>query len=274
MVDGPKEAAESTIALAVIDFDPGRRTVARTGWTAVGASHVVVTRISLPVARVSGMCGRYATTKSALDLSDLFGAFDETDGELAPDYNLAPTDPTPIVRVNESRRALSIARWGLIPSWADSPRVGARMINARAETVATAKAFASSFQGRRCLVPVDGWFEWLEKSPFFMTIPDGFAFGGLWTENRYGLSCTIVTTAAQGQLTKVHSRMPLLVQPDRWEEWLSAPADPALLTQADADYIANIEIRPVGPAVGNVRNDGPDLIIRLSNDLAEQESLF
>lgn len=220
------------------------------------------------------MCGRYATTKSAVDLSQLFSAFDESDGELAPDYNLAPTDPTPIVRTCESRRTLNIARWGLIPGWADSPRVGARMINARSETVATAKAFAPSFQGRRCLVPVDGWFEWFEKSPFFMTLPEGFAFGGLWTENRHGLSCTIVTTAAMGELTRVHDRMPLLIQPERWEEWLTAPADPALLTQADLEYINAIEIRPVGVAVGNVRNDGPELIVRQAKDPAEQESLF
>jgi putative SOS response-associated peptidase YedK len=220
------------------------------------------------------MCGRYATTKSAVDLSQLFFAFDETDGELAPDYNLAPTDPTPIVRVAAARRTLNIARWGLIPGWADSPRVGARMINARAETVTTAKAFASSFQGRRCLVPVDGWFEWFEKNPFFMTVPDGFAFGGLWTENRHGLSCTIITTAAVGPLTRVHNRMPLLVQPGRWDEWLSAPADPALLVQADADYIDAIEIRPVGAAVGNIRNDGPALIAAVGSAPTGQESLF
>jgi putative SOS response-associated peptidase YedK len=217
------------------------------------------------------MCGRYATTRSSVDLSQLFAAFDETDGELAPDYNVAPTDPTPIVRVSEAPqgRALSVARWGLVPSWADSPRVGARMINARAETVATARAFASSFQGRRCLVPVDGWFEWLERKPFYMTVPDGFAFGGLWTRNRHGLSCAIVTTAAMGRLTEVHSRMPLLIQPERWEEWLSAPADPALLTQASLSYINAIEVRPVGAAIGNVRNDGPSLIEPLG-----QESLF
>jgi putative SOS response-associated peptidase YedK len=276
-VDGPTETAESTIALAVIDFDPGRRTVARTGWVAVGAVHglgradFVVTRISLPVARVWSMCGRYATTRSSPDLSQLFSAFDETGGELEPDYNVAPTDPTPIVRVSETlqRRALTVARWGLIPSWADSPRVGVRMINARAETVATARAFASSFQGRRCLVPVDGWFEWLERKPFYMTVPDGLAFGGLWTQNRFGISCAIVTTAAMGRLTKVHSRMPLLVQPERWEEWLSAPADPALLTQASLGYINAIELRPVGAAIGNVRNDGPSLI-----EPVEQESLF
>lgn len=209
------------------------------------------------------MCGRYATTRTAVDLSNLFAAFDETDGGLAPDYNLAPTDPTPIVRVNE-RRVLSVARWGLVPHWADSPRAGARMINARAETVETSRAFGPSFKNKRCLVPADGWFEWVVldgvKRPHFMTAPEGFAFAGLWLESRFGLSCSIITTAAVGDLTRVHDRMPLLLRPDRWEEWLSAPADPGLLTPPPLDYIASIEIRPVGPAVGNVRNDGPELV--------------
>ncbi len=209
------------------------------------------------------MCGRYATTRSAADLSALFAAFDETGGELAPDYNLAPTDPAPIVRVTD-RRVLSVARWGLLPSWADGPRAGARMINARSETVQTAKAYGPSFKTKRCLMPADGWFEWVtrdgRKSPHFMTVPEGFAFAGLWAEGRFGLSCTILTTPALLGLAEIHDRMPLLIQPDRWEEWLTAPADPGLLVPPPRDYIASIEVRPVGPAVGNVRNDGPELL--------------
>src|SRR5258705_11625448 len=101
-----------------------------------------------------GMCGRYATTRSNLDLSALFEASDEIDG-LEPDYNVAPTDPVPVVRVSASAggRVLSSARWGLVPAWAKDAKVGARMINARAETVSTSNAFAQSFVKRRCLVP-------------------------------------------------------------------------------------------------------------------------
>ncbi len=221
------------------------------------------------------MCGRYATTRTAPDLSALFSAFDETEEQLAPDYNLAPTDPAPMVRISEAAggRVLSVARWGLLPSWAESPRAGARMINARAETLATARAFARPFAGRRCLVPADGWFEWVERKPFYMTRPEGFAFAGLWESNRHGLSCTIVTTAATGQLQRVHHRMPLLLEPERWQEWLAGPAEPGLLAPTDPAYVAAIEIRPVGVAVGNVRNDGPDLIARLGGP-PEQESLF
>jgi len=225
------------------------------------------------------MCGRYATTRSADDLAKLFAAFDETEGALAPDYNLAPTDPAPIVRVSESRgdRVISVARWGLLPVWADNPRVGARMINARAETVATAKAYAVSFKEKRCLVPADGWFEWATidggKRPHFMTLPEGFAFAGLWAAGRFGLSCSIITTAAVGELTRIHDRMPLLLESDRWTEWLAAPAAEALLTPPPLDYVASIEIRPVGPAVGNVRNDGPELIARVAGP-DQLESLF
>lgn len=220
------------------------------------------------------MCGRYATSRSSVDLSQLFSAFDETEESLAPDYNLAPTDPAPIVRISSAeRRVLSVARWGLVPSWAESPKVGARMINARAETVATARAFAPSFAGRRCLVPADGWFEWVEKKPFYMTLPGGFAFAGLWIGGKYGLSCSIITTPAVGELTGVHHRMPLLLEQDRWEEWLSAPADPALLRLTDPGYVSTIEIRPVGLAVGNVRNDGPELIAAVAPKV-ELETLF
>src|SRR5262245_1142666 len=102
------------------------------------------------------MCGRYATTRSTTDLAALFEAVDETGDALGPDYNVAPTDPVPIVRVTSAgHRAVTAARWGLVPAWAKDPRGGARMINARVERVADAPAFARSFARRRCLVPAD-----------------------------------------------------------------------------------------------------------------------
>src|SRR5690349_18997031 len=113
------------------------------------------------------MCGRYASTRSSTDLATLFDALDTTDEALVPDYNLAPTDPAPIVRVSASAgaRVLAVARWGLVPAWSADGRGGARMINARAETVATSRAFAPSFERRRCLVPADGWYEWARTGP-------------------------------------------------------------------------------------------------------------
>ena len=225
------------------------------------------------------MCGRYATSRSNVDLSALFEAADETDG-LEPDYNVAPTDPVPIVRISASAggRVLSAVRWGLVPAWAKDPKVGARMINARAETVATSSAFSASFARRRCLVPADGWYEWVRgpeksKQPYFMTLGDDepCVFAGVWSvwgkdEGRL-LTCSIITTPAVDDLALIHDRMPLLLPRDRWDAWLSAPADrepdPALLAPPPSSHVARLELRPVGARVGDVRNDGPDLVAKV-----------
>lgn len=222
------------------------------------------------------MCGRYATTRNSAELSALFEAVDETDGLILADYNVAPTDPVPIVRISQRHTApvLSPARWGFVPPWARDPRVGARMINARAETVATSSAYASAFARRRCLVPADGWYEWLRtgrsKQPYFMTAADGspLALAGIWTVWGAGddrrLTCSVITTPAVGDLALIHDRMPLVLPAERWSAWLSAPtADSTLLAPTPPRVVAGLELRPVGPGVGDVRNDGPELIVRV-----------
>ncbi|GAA4592764.1 putative SOS response-associated peptidase YedK [Actinoplanes octamycinicus] len=216
------------------------------------------------------MCGRYATTRSNADLSQFFEAVDLTE-ELRPSWNVAPTDPVPLIRESSSHaaRVLDTARWGLVPPWAADPRQGSRMINARAETVATSKAFALSFARRRCLVPADGWFEWVRdgkrKQAFYMTPADGspLAFAGIWSA--WGpdsmLTCSVITTAARGGLARIHDRMPLILPAARWADWLAGGGDPEpLLRPLDEAALAAIEVRPVGPAVGNVRNNGPELL--------------
>ena len=218
------------------------------------------------------MCGRYATTRSAADLSDFFEAYDDT-VSLAADWNVAPTDPVPVVRMSQRRgeRVLATARWGLVPHWATDTRRAAGMINARAETVATSPAFAPSFARRRCLVPADGWYEWTRqgaaKQARFMTPRDGsvLAFAGLWSAWGSGdeplITCSVLTTAALGALATVHDRMPLILPAGRWQPWLAGGGDPAeLLAPADAEVLDGIAIRPVGAAVGNVRNNGPELV--------------
>jgi putative SOS response-associated peptidase YedK len=223
------------------------------------------------------MCGRYATTRSSADLSALFDADDETDDGLAPDYNVAPTDPVPIVRISRSAgaRVLTRVKWGLVPAYAKDTRGGARMINARAETVMKSGAFSPSFAKRRCLVPADGWYEWQrrgpkEKQPYFMTDPDGdvLAFAGLWAVWGRGddrvLSCCVLTAAALGDLALVHDRMPLLLPKASWDDWLAAgPSDAERLLTPSAELVERLEIRPVGALVGDVRNDGPSLIGRV-----------
>jgi putative SOS response-associated peptidase YedK len=226
------------------------------------------------------MCGRYATTRSDADLSLLFDAVNVTEG-LGPSWNVAPTDPVPLVRISQRQggRVLDTARWGLVPPWSPDLRGGARMINARAETVATSPAFAPSFAKRRCLVPADGWFEWVRagkgKQAYYMTPLAGsrldgapLAFAGIWTMWKETLTCSVITTAALGGLTEVHDRMPLILPPERWAEWLAEPAggenpakDPsALLQPMTPAELEAIEVRPVRPEVGNVRNNGPELI--------------
>jgi putative SOS response-associated peptidase YedK len=217
------------------------------------------------------MCGRYATTRSEADLSDLFDAVDVTEG-LGPSWNVAPTDPVPLVRVSASqdgRRVLDTARWGLVPPWATDLRGSAKMINARAETVASSPAFAPSFARRRCLVPADGWFEWVrtgkQRQAFYLTPADGsaLAFAGIWSP--WGpeklRTCSVLTTAARGDLARVHDRMPLILAPDRWADWLAGGGDAEeLLRPMTERELAAIEVRPVGAAVGNVRNNGPHLL--------------
>jgi putative SOS response-associated peptidase YedK len=222
------------------------------------------------------MCGRYATTKSAADLSTLFEAYDDTGGSLASRWNVAPTDPVPLVRMSRRRggRVLGIARWGLVPPWSQDPRGAARMINARVETVATSAAYAPSFARRRCLVPADGWYEWARrgaaKQAYFMTPRDGslLAFAGLWSVWGGGpeplMTCSVLTTAALGDLAHVHDRMPLALPPGRWAGWLAGDGDDdAMLPAPDHELMSGIEVRPVGPAVGDVRHDGPDLVERV-----------
>jgi putative SOS response-associated peptidase YedK len=201
-------------------------------------------------------------------------------------------DPVPIVRMSASAggRVLSVARWGLIPPWATDRRVGARMINARSETVATTKAFAKPFASRRCLIPATGWYEFApapvtapaktRKQPYFMTPYEGapVVFAGLWSvwgePDERMLTCSIVTTGALGDLRAVHDRMPLFLAPDRWQAWLSATRDlDALLRPPSPAEIAALEIRPVGTAVGDVRNDGPGLIARKDETSIEPVNL-
>jgi putative SOS response-associated peptidase YedK len=234
------------------------------------------------------MCGRYASTRSSTDLATLFDALDTTDEALVPDYNLAPTDPAPIVRVSASAgaRVLAVARWGLVPAWSADARGGARMINARAETVATSRAFASSFERRRCLVPADGWYEWAReagrKQPYFMTRGDEqpLVFGGIWstwgTQSAQLLTFSVITLPAAGELTRVHDRMPLVLAPDLWSAWLSDAEPLGLLRPPAEDYAAGIELRKVSNAVSDVRNDGPDLIAAIteSADQSIMETLF
>jgi putative SOS response-associated peptidase YedK len=238
------------------------------------------------------MCGRYASTRSPDELTLVFDALDGTAGEVPPpDYNVAPTKPVYAVRSRDTSRRLDVLTWGLVPSWAKDRTIGSRLLNARAETLGDKPAFRSAFARRRCLIPADGWYEWAPREhgpgrqPYYLTPADGsvLAFAGLWevwgtAEDRL-LTCTVVTTASQGALTDVHDRMPLVLPPDRWATWLGegperSPAD--LLAPTPAEMVGALEIRPVGPEVGNVRNNGADLVTARydAGDVASTTTLF
>ncbi|HEX6077786.1 MAG TPA: SOS response-associated peptidase [Micromonosporaceae bacterium] len=222
------------------------------------------------------MCGRYASLRGARDLATMFDASDAmVEESLAASYNVAPTDPVYVIRSGSGaagQRVVSVARWGLLPPWVTDVRAGARMINARAETVRTSRAYRGPFESRRCLVPADGWYEWLRqpnsgaKQAYYLTPCDGdvLAFAGLW--QLWGpdrlLTTTVLTTRAVGDLATIHERMPLVLPADRWAMWLrGGPLEAAgLLEPSGEGWVSRIELRRVGPAVGNVRNNSPALI--------------
>lgn len=208
-----------------------------------------------------------------------YEAVDGTDGAApGPDYNVAPTDPVLTVRTRagDGQRVVSVARWGLVPSWAADRRGAAGRINARAETVADAPSFRSAFARRRCLVPADGWYEWVRtgsaRQVYFMTPYDGggLAFAGLW--EAWGdpplLTVTILTAPAVGPLAAVHHRMPLVLPREWYAGWLDGthPEPERLLAPTPAALVAGLEVRPVGSRVGAVSSAGPDLVRRQEPD--------
>ena len=175
----------------------------------------------------------------------------------------------------EDRRAITAFRWGLIPHWADGPKAGSRMFNARAETLTVSPAFRDAFRRKRCLVPVDLFYEWrrdgTRRQPFAIEREDGrpLVLAGLWsgwrdvTEDRVVRTFTIVTTGPNEQMTDLHDRMPVVIPDDAWDRWLDPSADPGELVGLfePTDDVA-LRIQSVSPLVNNVRNDGPELVAR------------
>ena len=223
------------------------------------------------------MCGRFASTSPPGALASYFGAEApaDPDSEATPDYNVAPTRDVATVRVRERIRRLDYLRWGLVPRWAKDLRIGSKMINARAETIATKNAYRSAFKRRRCLVAADGFYEWRRlddktKQPMYIHRADGdpLAFAGLherWTDAE-GLreihTCTIITTTPNDMMAPIHDRMPVLLAPRDWERWLD-PANedvdelqPLLIPAPDELLTAYA----VSTEVNNVRNNHADLI--------------
>lgn len=180
------------------------------------------------------MCGRYSLTKPIKTLKEHFQAI-----AVAMDhdkrYNIAPSQSVPIVIAREQGREIHVMRWGLIPSWAKDPEIGHRLINARAETVHEKPSFRSSFRKRRCLVPTNGFYEWQVrdkgKVPQYIRLRTGelFAFAGLWSEWDSGKEIlrtfTIITTGANRELESIHHRMPVILLPEHYDDWMAAKSE-------------------------------------------------
>jgi putative SOS response-associated peptidase YedK len=243
------------------------------------------------------MCGRFAVTTDPVLLAEKIKAIDEATAAAAttgPNYNVAPTTmiSTVVKRHSEpddeSTRRVRLMRWGLVPPWAKTGGDGAPdtkgplLINARAEKVTSSPAFRAAAKHKRCLVPMDGWYEWrpngeradakkAPKTPFYMYADDGdlLFMAGLWSTWRPEtassgagplMSCTIITTDAAGPLADIHDRMPLTISAADWDRWLDPDAviDEGLLRgHGDLDRIA---IRQVSTLVNSIRNNGPELI--------------
>jgi putative SOS response-associated peptidase YedK len=216
------------------------------------------------------MCGRYVIISAPEVIGALFGC--EETPDFPPRYNVAPTEPVPIVRQERERRHFALVRWGLIPSWVKDPRAFPLLINVRGESVLDKPAFRAAMRYRRCLFPADGFYEWRREGksrvPFFVRPRrDGpIAFAGLWETwsgpNGEELeSAAIVTTQANRTLAAIHERMPVVVPREAFDLWL----DPAVDAKAAAAVLAPapdslFEAYEISPAVNRAGHDGPQLI--------------
>lgn len=214
------------------------------------------------------MCGRYTLTQTG----QLPAVFEISEIRIPPRFNIAPTQSVPVVRLSEDRgRFLDCLSWGLVPSWAKNPSMGARMINARSETVEKKPSFRDAFRRRRCLVPADGFYEWKKlsggKVPHFIGMSDRslFAFAGLWESNNRGdhqlETFTILTCQPNDLLAEIHDRMPVILPCEHYGRWLDPSSDAGLLNSLLAPYPAKeMTTYPVSRLVNSPRNDGPACI--------------
>ncbi len=244
------------------------------------------------------MCGRYASSRQPEDLVEEFEIRSPDLPNLEPDFNVAPTKEVYAVverppsgakdspEESEPERQLRVLTWGLVPFWAKDPAVGNRMINARMETVAEKPAYRRAFEKRRAILPADGYYEWYptqeltmagkpRKQPYFIRPADGgvLAMAGLyeiWRDptkdeddpTRFRWTCTVLTTSAEDSLGHIHDRMPLMLSPERYEEWLDPRKNGKddLLALLEPAAPGRLEAFPVSTLVSNVRNNGPELV--------------
>jgi putative SOS response-associated peptidase YedK len=225
------------------------------------------------------MCGRFVSATPPDQIAAYFGT-EAPEALLAPSYNVAPTNDVYAILSDGTARHLDAFHWGLVPLWAKDPKVGSKMINARADTLAAKNAFKSAFKRRRCIIPADGFYEWrkdpnappkAKKQPYFIHRPGGepVAFAGLWevwkgpNKDQEPLrSCVIITTSPNEPMSAIHDRMPVILPESAWATWLDREIDDLdllgkLLVPAPPELIT---MHTVSTEVNNVRNNGEHLI--------------
>jgi putative SOS response-associated peptidase YedK len=219
------------------------------------------------------MCGRFTLTVDLAAIAGKFGIDPTTQAiHSAPRYNVAPTQPVAAVLRNGETH-LDVLRWGLIPSWAKDESIGARMINARAETLTEKPSFKGLLRSKRCMILADGFFEWKQehegKTPMFITMADSqpFAFAGLWDSWKSPSgeplrTCTIITTQPNDLVATIHDRMPAILLPEAYESWLDpSNKDEQSLSRWLAPYPAEaMTARPVSRLVNDPKNDRPEIL--------------
>ena len=224
------------------------------------------------------MCGRFSQSLRSEAIAEAFQLIEAPDWQ--PRYNIAPTQMIPaIVAAESGNRQFKPLRWGLIPSWSKDPTIGAKLINARSETVAEKPSFRSAFKQRRCLILADGFYEWRKQSgkkqPFYFRLENGspFAFAGLWerwdSEDSRLETCTILTTEANQTVAQVHDRMPVILKADSYDRWLDPSQPPAPLQELLRPYDSDLMTAyPVSLSVNSPRNDTPDCTAPLAEPIA------
>jgi putative SOS response-associated peptidase YedK len=220
------------------------------------------------------VCGRFVLKTPAGELARIFSLDEYPD--LLPRFNIPPGTDIPVIRHSpEGKRVLHLLRWGLVPHWSRDPGIGAKLNNARAESLLEKPSFRDAFRRRRCLIPADGFYEWRSegklKQPYYISLKSGqpLAMGGLWESWRTpdGIilrTCAVITTGPNTVMAPIHDRMPVLVASQDWQAWLTAPAE-AVMPLLDPPAPDPMQAWPVSRRVSRASEDEPGLIEALAD---------